>query len=114
MLKTTRSPNKPALSSNDNSSLASNRIVKCKLAFRRNNRNSEVDDGDNVEHTKKSEKSKKLPKSQKSKGKKLKKSLKSRNPLKIAAKKAGPTSLTFRARIAFNYLRLTFTKAPIL
>ena len=70
----------------------------------------------NVEFARKSRKSKgqKLAKSQKSKGEKLKKSPKSRNLPNFNATEAEPSFLTSDAKTAFNYLRLTFTKAPIL
>ena len=70
---------------------------------------------DGVKIAKKLEKSKgqKLSKSQKpaKTGKNL---LKSGNSPNFDAKDSGPSFLTPKARAAFNDLRLTFTKAPIL
>ena len=61
--------------------------------------------------------SQKLSKSGNSEGKisaNSKKASKSGNSSNFDAKKAGPSFLTPKARSAFNRLRLTFTKAPIL
>ena len=87
-------------------------------AFGKNNGNDELNGfgSDGVEYAKKSEKSKKLSKSRKSKSEKLAKSKKlskSKNLPKFYAKKAEISFLTPDARIAFNYLQLAFTKAPI-
>ena len=78
--------------------------------------------GDNgVELAKKSEKlkgqnlakSQKLSRSRKSKGEKSKKLSKGGNSPNFDAKDIGPSFLTPKARVAFNYLRIAFTKAPI-
>ena len=58
-------------------------------------------------------KSQKLSKSGKSKGKKSKKLSKSGNSPNFDAKNSGPSFLTPKAKSAFNYLRLAFTKTPI-
>ena len=78
-------------------------------------------DGNSVEHAKKLGK---LSKSRKSKSEKTfkswnlaksgKKLSKSRNSTNFNATEDRPKFLTPDARIAFNYLRLTFTEAPIL
>ena len=113
MLKTTGSPDEPAASRNNCSRPAS----------RRNDGNGEDDEfgSDGVEHAKKSGKSKgqKTSKSQKlAKSWKLSKSRKNssksgKSP-HSGATKTGSSFLTPKARSAFNRLRLTFTKAPIL
>ena len=58
MLKTTRSPDKLALSKNNDSKFASIRNNNSRPAFKKNNGNSKVDrfGGDGVEHAKKSRK----------------------------------------------------------
>ena len=124
MLKTIRSPDKPAPNRNNGSRLASNRNNNNKPASGRNNGNGKVDEfvGDGVEHTKKSEKLKsqklakfwKLSNSRKSKGEKSKKPSKNRNLLNFNATKAEPNFLIPSARAAFNRLWLAFIKAPIL
>ena len=58
-------------------------------------------------------KSQKLSKSGKSEGEKSRKLSKSRNSPNFDVTKAGPNFLTPATRIAFNYLWLVFTKAPI-
>ena len=90
-----------------------------------------VEDGDELikkcgklSKTEKLFKSQKLSKSGKSKSKKTSKSwnlaksgkklLKSGNSTNFDAMEDGPKFLTPDAKIAFNYLRLAFTKAPIL
>ena len=114
MLKTTRLPDKPALSKNDDS----------RPAFRKNEGNSEVNGFDvsrnGVKHIKKSEKLFKLGKS------KSKKTFKSRNLAKLGKKlsksenstnfdaiKDGPKFPTSDDRTTFNHLQLVLTKAPI-
>ena len=112
MLKTTRSPDKPAPSKNNCSKPASGR----------NNGNGEVDEVGGVEHTKKLGKlkgqkmfkSRKLSKSGKSKSEKPKKPSKSGNSPNFGATESGPSFLAPEARSPFNRLRLAFTKAPIL
>ena len=126
MLKTTRSPDEPAPSRNDDSRPASGR----------NDGDGEVDGfgvgGNGVEHAKKSGKSKsektsksrKLSKSGKSKGEKTSKSRnlaksgkklsKSGNSTNSDATKDRPKFLTLDARIIFNCLWLAFIEAPIL
>ena len=91
------------------------------LASKRNDDNGEINrfGGNGVEHAKKSgkskgEKSAKSRKSSKSKGEKLKKMTKSENSLNFGATESGFSFLTSKARAAFNRLRLTFTKSPIL
>ena len=59
-------------------------------------------------------KSQKLSKLGKSKGEKLIKLSNSGNSSNFDAKKSGPSILTPKARLAFNRLRLAFTKAVIL
>ena len=120
MLKTT---NEPAPSRNDGSRSASSRNNNSRPAFGRNDGNGEVDGfgGDSVEHAKKSgnpkgqnlAKSRKSSKSKKSKGEKSKKPPKSGNSPNFGVTETGPSFLTPKARIAFNRLRLAFTKAPI-
>ena len=119
MLKTTRSPDKPAPSKNNGSKSASSRNNNNKLAFERNNGNGEVDgfgvSRNGMEHVKKSKKSKSektfkfwnLAKSRK----KLSKSGNSTNSDAIKDKPKFPTPNT---RTVFNLLRLTFTEALIL
>ena len=118
MLKTTGSPDKPALSRNDGSRSASSRNDDSRPASGRNDGDGEVDKfgvGRNgMEHAKKSGKSKseKTSKSQNlaKSGKKL---LKSGNSTNFNATRAKPKFLTPNARTAFNHLRLAFTKALI-
>ena len=120
MLKTT---NEPAPSRNDGSRSASSRNDDSRPASGKNDGDGEVDGiGGDVEHAKKSgnsegkksAKSQKLSKSGKSKGKKSKKPPKSRNSPNFDAKNSGLSFLAPKARSAFNRLRLTFIKAPIL
>ena len=113
MLKTT---NEPAPSRNNGSRSASNRNNDSRPVSERNDGDVEVDGFDGgVEYTKNSGKSKgqKMSKSQKL-AKSGKNSLKSGNSPNFGAKKSGPSFLTPKARSAFNRLRLSFTKAPIL
>ena len=70
-------------------------------------------DDKSIEKYGKSSKTRKLFKSQKS-AKSRKKLSKSENLPHFNAKKNGPSFLTPDAKTAFNHLRLTFTKAPIL
>ena len=114
MLKMTGSPDKPASGRNNSSKLASGR----------NNGDGGVDKfgSDCVEHAKKSGKSKepklaksqKLSKSGKCKGKKSKKQSKSENSHIFGVTEFEPSFLTPKARLAFNYLRVSFMAAPIL
>ena len=113
MLKTTGSPNEPALSRKNGSRSASSKNDNSRPAFRRNNGNGEVDGvgvgGNGVEHTKKLKntfKSRKLSKSGK-------RSSKSGNLTNSNAMEDGSKFLTPDARTAFNRLWLTFTKASI-
>ena len=62
----------------------------------------------------KTAKSQKLSKSGNSKGEKSKNLSKSGNSPNFDAKDSGPSFLTPKARLAFNSLRLAFTKARIL
>ena len=105
MLKTTGSPNKPALSKNNGNRSASSRNNNSKPASGRNNGDGEADGlgvGENgVEYAKKSEKTSKSRKLSKS-GKKLSKSGNSTNS---DATEDGPKFLTLDARTAFNRLR---------
>ena len=113
ILKITGSPDEPAPDRNDGSRPVSGR----------NNGKSKIDEfgDDGVEHAKKSGKSKgqksaksqKLSKSGKSKGEKPKKPSKSGNLSNFGATESGLSFLTPKARLAFNRLRLAFTKAPI-
>ena len=79
-----------------------------------------VDGGDDNELAKKLGKLSKSLKLSKSGNSKCKNSAKSKKPSKIGnspnfdTQKAGPSFLTPKTRAAFNRLRLTFTKAPIL
>ena len=136
MLKTTESPNKPTPSRNNGSRSAFSRNNNSRPTSGKNDGNGEVDrygvSGNSVEHAKKSGKSKsekiskswKLFKSGKSKNKKTSKSWNSAKSGKKLSKSGnstnsdviedGPKFLTPNARIAFNHLWLTFTKAPIL
>ena len=119
MLKTTRSPDKPAPSRNDGSRSASSRNDDSKPASGRNDGDGEVDGfgigGNGVEHAKKSGKSK-SEKTSKSRNlaKSGKKSSKSGNSTNFDAMKDRPKFLTPDARTTFNRLRLAFTEAPIL
>ena len=80
----------------------------------------EVDDGKGgdgvggVEIAKKLGKSKSQKTSKSQKLTKYKKLLKNRNLSNFNAKNSGHSFLTPKARLAFNCLRLAFTKAPIL
>ena len=125
MLKTTRSPDKPASNRNNGSRSASNRNNNSRPASRKNNGNSEVDrfgvSGNSMEHTKKS---KKLFKSKKSKSEKTfkfqnsvksgKKLSKSGNLINFNTTEDGPQFLTLNTKTAFNHLWLAFIRAPIL
>ena len=131
-MKTTGSSKEPGISRNNGSRLASGKNSGSKQAssknngsrpsFGKNDGNNEVDGfgDDGVEQIRKSRKSKNLVKSQKlsksgkSKGEKLKKLPKSRNSPNFDAKNSGPIFLILKARSAFNYLQLAFTKAAIL
>ena len=123
ILKITGSPNKLASNKNNSNRPVFSKNNGSKPSFEKNDSNNEVDKfgSDDVKHIKTSEKSKsqklfksqKLSKSGKSKGKKSKKLLKTGNLPKFDAKKAGLKLLTSGAGKAFNYLRLTFTKALI-
>ena len=83
--------------------------------FKKNNCNDIIVrfDRDNKESVRKPKKLKKLSKSQKL-TKLRKKPSKSRKSHKINAKKTKPIFLTVEAKIIFNHLWLTFTKALIL
>ena len=110
MLKTTQLSDKPSLSRNDGSRLASNKNYSSKPAFKKKNSNNEVGfDNDSIEYTNKLKKSKSqnLAKFQKlSKSKKLKseKLLKDKNLPHFNITEAGSSFLTFDARTAFNCL----------
>ena len=104
MLKTTRLPNMSGPEVGNN---------YCKIV------KFSVDGGSEklVKKSRKLSKGLKLSKSGNSKSKKLaksKKPTKSRNSPNSNAKKAGPSFLTPKARVAFNRLRLAFIKALIL
>ena len=76
-----------------------------------------IEKGGKLLKTRKLLKDLKLFKSRNSKGKKsakFKKPSKSRNLPKFNTKKASPSFLTSKARVAFNRLYLAFIKAPIL
>ena len=125
MLKTTGSPDKPALSKNNVSKSASSRNNNSKSAFRKNNSNNKVNGfsigRNSIEHAKKS---RKLSKSGKSKSEKMfksqnltksgKKLSKSGNSTNFDATEDKPKFLILDAKIAFNRLRLAFTETPIL
>ena len=125
MLKTTRSPDKPASNKNNNSKLAFSKNNNSRPTFERNNSNNKVNkfgvNRNNVEHAKKLGK---LFKSGKSKSKKMfksqnltklrKKLLKNGNSINFNATKDGPKFLTSDIRTAFNCLWLVFIEAPIL
>ena len=121
MLKMTRSSDKSAPSKNDSSRLAFSKNNNNKPASGKNNGDGVIDGFGGEKYAKKSEKSKgqkltkfrKLSKSEISKSEKSKKSSKSRNSSNFDATKTGPSFLTPDARMAFNYLWLTFTEAPI-
>ena len=112
MLKTT---NEPAPSRNDGSRSASSRNDDSRPASGRNDGDVNGFGGDGVEHARKSgklkgqktSKSRKLAKSRKN-------SSKSGNSPNFGVTEAGPSFLIPEARSAFNRLRLSFTKAPIL
>ena len=113
MLKTTKSPDKPALSKNNGSRSASSRNNNSKPLFERNTGNGKVNgygvSDDGIEYAKKSEKSKgkKLAnfwKLSKSKGEKSKKLSKSENLSNFRATKTVPKFLIFGAREVFNCL----------
>ena len=124
MLKTTGSPDKSALSRNNDSRSTSSRSNNNRPASRRNDSNGKVDgfdvDENGMEHAKKSGK---LSKSGKSKSEKMsksqnlakseKKSSKNGNSINSNATKDEPKFLTPNARTAFNRLRLAFTEALI-
>ena len=115
MLKTTRSSDKSASSSNNSRRSASNKNNDSKPAFWRNDSNGEVNEFDvgrnGVEHTKKSEK---LFKSGKSKSQKISKSRNLAKSGKKLLKRGNSTNsntiedeskfLTPDARISFNRL----------
>ena len=107
MLKTIRSPNKPASDKNNENKLASNKKNNSKQVFGRNNGNGEVNGfgicRNGVKHVKKSEKPSKS-------GKKLSKNGNSTNYDTMEAK---TKFLTFTARTTFNCLWLAFIKASI-
>ena len=125
ILKTTRSPDKPAPSRNDGSRSASNKKDNNRLVFGKNDGNDEVDGfgiGRNgIKHAKKSGK---LFKSGKSKSEKTfksrnlaksrKKLSKSGNSTNFNATEVGPKFLTPDTRTTFNRLQLAFIEAPIL
>ena len=131
MLKTIRSPNKPAPNKNDGNKSAFNRNNNNRLVSKKNNGNGEVNGFDvsrnGVEYAKKSEKSSKSENSSKSrisksektsKSKNLAKSgknlSKSRNSTNFDATEVGSKFLTPNTGIAFNHLWLAFIEAPIL
>ena len=111
MLKMTEPTDKLASGRNNNSKSASSKNNNSRSASGKNDNNGETDEfsvgGNNVEHSKKSGKWKgqKLAKS--------KKLLKSGDSFDFGTIKAGPSFLTLDTRTAFDYLWLTFTKAPI-
>ena len=125
MLKKSRSLDEPAFSRNNSSRSASNRNNDSRPTYERNDSNDEVNrfsiGGNGMEYAKKSGK---LFKSRKSKTIKMSKSWnlsksgkklsKNRNSTNSNVTKDGPKFLTSNARTAFNRLRLTFTKTPIL
>ena len=119
MLKTTRSPDKPASSRNNSSKSASNRNNDSKQVSGKNDGNGEVYrfgiSGNGIEHAKKSGKwkSEKMSKSQNlaKSGKKLPKS---GNLTNSDITEDGPKFLIPDAKTAFNRLWLAFTEAPIL
>ena len=126
ILKTIRSPDKPVASKNNDSRSASSKNDNIKPTSGKNNDNGENDGfgGNSVEYARISENPKKLAESGNLKGKKLskfqkpaksgKKSSKSENLPNFDVKDNGPSFLTPKARITFNYLWLAFTKALIL
>ena len=125
MLKSTRSPNEPALNKNNGSKSAFSRNDNSKPASRRNNGDGEVNrfsiSRNSVEHAKKS---RRLSKSGKSKSEKISKSqnlAKSEKKLSISGNstnfdttKTGSNFLTSDTKTTFNCLWLAFTKASIL
>ena len=114
MLKTT---NKLAPSRNNGSRSASSRNNNSKPAFRKNDSNNKVDrfGNNSLEHAKKSRKSKGQKTSKSQKSAKSKKNLsKNENSPNFGATESGPSFLTPKARSAFHYLQLAFTKAPVL
>ena len=125
MLKITRLPNKLAPSKNDGSRSASSKNDNSRPASKNNDSDGEVEGFDVSENgIKYIKKSRKLFKSRKSKSKKMSKSRnlaklgkklsKSGNSTNSNATKDGSKFLTPNAKIAFNRLRLAFTKTLIL
>ena len=113
MLKTT---NEPAPSRNDGSRSAFSRNDDSRPIFERNEGDDEVDRfGGDLEHARKSGKSKGRKTSKSRKSAKSGKNLsKSGNLPNFGATESELSFLTPEARLAFNRLRLTFPKAPIL